>query len=86
MLEEYRNQIDDIDMVLVEYLENRLRIVEKIAEYKKDADIPIENQQREEEVRERILANASPDLSDFILSIYDTIISECRNLQYVIIE
>lgn len=86
MLEEYRNQIDEIDLIILEELEKRFRVAEKIAELKEEEGLPIESQQREEEVRANISTNASPDLEAFVLAVFDAIISETKNYQEILID
>jgi len=86
VLEEYRNQIDEIDLIILEELEKRFRVAEKIAELKEEEGLPIESQQREEEVRANISTNASPDLEAFVLAVFDAIISETKNYQEILID
>ena len=52
-LKTYRNKIDEIDTKLVELFEERMEIVLKIADYKKENNIPILNENREREVIEK---------------------------------
>lgn len=52
-LEILRNQIDDIDKQLTELFEKRMETVLKVAQYKKENNIPILNKSREEEVIEK---------------------------------
>lgn len=49
-IEELRNQIDKIDSALVSLFENRMEVVLKIAEYKKNNNMAILNGAREETV------------------------------------
>lgn len=52
-LKDYRNKIDQIDSQLVKLFEERMEIVLKIADYKRDNNIAILNQGREKEVVEK---------------------------------
>ena len=48
----YRDKIDEIDSQLVDLFEERMEIVLTIADYKKENNIPIFNESREQEVIE----------------------------------
>lgn len=52
-LKTYRDKIDEIDIQLVKLFEERMEIVLKIADYKKENNIPILNENREREVLEK---------------------------------
>ncbi|WP_392486491.1 chorismate mutase [Haloimpatiens sp. FM7315] len=49
-LKNLRNEIDDIDEKLVELFEKRMKAVLCVAEYKKENNIPVFNEEREKEV------------------------------------
>lgn len=49
----YRDKIDEIDTQLVALFEERMEIAIKIADYKKNNNIPILNEDREREVIEK---------------------------------
>lgn len=49
-LEEYRNQINDLDKKILDLIQNRMSLSLKIGVYKKDNNIPILNSNRENEV------------------------------------
>lgn len=49
-LNSLRNSIDSIDKQLVQLFEERINIVKKIGDYKKENEVPIENKNREEYV------------------------------------
>lgn len=52
-LKQLREKIDQIDEKLVELFEERMETVLKVAAYKKENNIPILNQSREDEVIEK---------------------------------
>lgn len=52
-LQNLRNEIDEIDKQLVELFEKRMETVLKVAQYKKENNIPILNKNREDEVIEK---------------------------------
>lgn len=49
-LKQFRDKIDEIDRQLVALFEERMEVVLKVAEYKKQNNIPILNVSREKEV------------------------------------
>ncbi|WP_186428634.1 prephenate dehydratase [Clostridium sp. BSD9I1] len=53
ILQNLRNEIDEIDKQLVELFERRMETVLKVAQYKKENNIPILNKSREDEVIEK---------------------------------
>lgn len=53
VLQNLRNEIDEIDKQLVELFEKRMETVLKVAQYKKENNIPILNKSREDEVIEK---------------------------------
>ncbi len=59
-LENSRKKINEYDKELTFLFEKRMEIVKKIAEYKRDNNIPVENTEREKE----IIKNNSAFLKD----------------------
>lgn len=55
-LKDLRNEIDKIDQELVCLIEKRMEIVKKIGKYKKEKNLPILDQNREEEVINKNIA------------------------------
>lgn len=49
-LEKYRKEIDEIDKQLIELFEKRMNVSAKVAEYKKENNLPIYNGERESQV------------------------------------
>ena len=49
-LESYRKEIDEIDSEITKLFEKRMNVVLKVAEYKKENNLPIFNEEREEKV------------------------------------
>jgi chorismate mutase len=52
-LEEFRNEIRDIDLKILDLIKERLEIAKKIGSYKKEHNYPIKNVKVEEKVIER---------------------------------
>lgn len=72
-LDDYRKEIDEIDKELTRLFEKRMEVVLKVAEYKKENNLPVFNRKREEEVVEKnvgYLKNKSYEecLREFFLS------------------
>lgn len=72
-LEELRNEIDNVDKELVELFEKRMEIVLNVAKYKKENNIPILNNSREQEVIKKNVnylknKNLQRYLTDFLLN------------------
>ena len=52
-LKDLRNKIDQIDQELVTLIEQRLEVVKQIGDYKKKHNLPILDQNREQEVLDK---------------------------------
>lgn len=75
-LDKYRNDINEIDKKLSELFQERLRIVEKIALYKKENNIEIYDRTREEQVIINVLNTLqdkefSDEIKEFFKSLMD---------------
>ena len=81
-LEEYRVSIDSIDRRIVELINERTRVVEEIGRVKREAQLPVYEPKREEQVFANITsANQGPIPSDSVKRIFERIIDEMRTLQ-----
>jgi chorismate mutase len=84
ILAESRVEIDSIDQRLVDLLNQRTRIVEKIGRAKQATGLPIYEPKREEDVYRNILAhNSGPLTADALQRIYERLIDEMRSLQHM---
>ena len=85
MLNELRNQIDDIDTKLLTLLNKRMEIVRKVGEFKNNTDAPIYRPEREKQIIERLskLSVSQNGLlkKDDIEAIFLEIFSTSRNLE-----
>jgi chorismate mutase len=52
-LEEYRDQIDTVNREIADKIAERMKIVEKIGEYKEENDMEIKDEGREEVVKKQ---------------------------------
>src|SRR5215471_12017591 len=81
-LDEFRVSIDDIDRRIVELINERTRVVEEIGRIKREAQLPIYEPKREEQVFANISAsNHGPVPSDSVRRIFERIIDEMRTIQ-----
>jgi len=81
-LEEFRVLIDDVDRRLVALLNERTRVVEEIGRVKRQAQFPIYEPKREDQVFANITqANHGPLTPDAVRRIFERIIDEMRTIQ-----
>jgi chorismate mutase / prephenate dehydratase len=81
-LPEYREKIDGIDGKLVELLDERAGLVKKIGEYKKANNIPVYQPERENEIKETVLARSKKVFpTSGLLQIFTEIVSAARSLE-----
>src|SRR5689334_1708139 len=78
----HRQEIDRIDRGLLELLNQRTCIVEKIGAVKKAASLPVYEPTREDAVYRNVLEhNQGPLPADSVRRIFERIIDEMRTLQ-----
>lgn len=78
-LGEYRDQINDIDMKLVDLLNDRAMVVMKVKKLKQKENMPLYDARREEELIENIAKHSKgPLYRDNIIQIFESIL---RNVQ-----
>ena len=78
----HREAIDRIDLGLLELLNQRTCIVEKIGAVKKAASLPVYEPRREDAVYRNVLEhNQGPLPEDAVRRIFERIIDEMRTLQ-----
>ena len=78
---EYREEIDKIDAEIVNLLKARFTIVEIIAKIKEAEGLPIENQEREAVVLDRIEELSGPNLAEHNRTIFSQIIKSSKEHQ-----
>ena len=77
-----RERIDDLDRRLVELLNERTAIVEKIGQVKKEARMPVYEPKREDAVYANVTAsNGGPLPNDALQRIFERIVDEMRKVQ-----
>jgi chorismate mutase-like protein len=81
-LEQFRVMIDDVDKRIVELLNERTRVVEEIGRVKREAQLPIYEPKREDQVFANITAsNGGPITAAGLRRIFERIIDEMRIVQ-----
>ena len=81
-LEEYREQIDEVDEQLVAWIAKRFEVAAKIGEYKKAHQLPIFNPAREEEVLRKVARwNTNDFYTEQIQQVYQTLMDEAKKIQ-----
>jgi chorismate mutase len=81
-LEEYRLLIDDVDRRIVALLNERTAVVENIGRVKREAQLPIYEPKREDQVFANITsANQGPLTNHSVRGIFERIIDEMRSIQ-----
>ena len=81
-LEEFRVLIDEIDRRLVALLNERTRVVEDIGRVKRQAQLPIYEPKREDQVFANISGcNGGPLTPEGVRRIFERIIDEMRTIQ-----
>ena len=82
LIAQYRDQIDAIDRRLVELLNERTRVVEKLGEVKEELDLPIYEPRREDDVFANVAAaNTGPLPPEALQRLFERIVDEMRALQ-----
>jgi chorismate mutase len=81
-LEDWRNEIDQIDRDIVRLIEQRVRIVRKIGAIKAGAGLPTMDRNREEKVLRNIRGAGTGSISDVaIVRIFSEILRESKSIQ-----
>ncbi len=86
-LEDWREEIDNIDRELVRLIEKRIRVVRKIGAIKVTAGLPARDKRREEAVMRNICAASDGIAGNVgIVRIYSEILRQSKEIQRGIIE
>jgi chorismate mutase/prephenate dehydratase len=80
-IEELRNEIDSIDSQLTELFEKRMKVAKEIAEYKSENNLPVYDRGREREILNKVTENCSPELENYMRSLYITVFDLSRSYQ-----
>lgn len=80
-INDYRKSIDKIDRELVEKLEERMRVAEKIAEFKKENNLPITDHLRERQLLDKICDLSSSDMAGYNRIMFSTLMEVSKDHQ-----
>jgi chorismate mutase-like protein len=82
LLDQYRIEIDSLDLRILDILNERTRIVEKIGAVKREASLPVYEPKREDAVYRNVLShNQGPLSAAAVRRLFERIIDEMRTLQ-----
>lgn len=82
ILDEYRAEIDVIDIEILKLLNDRTRVVERIGQVKRQVGLPVYEPRREEEVYRNVTThNHGPLPADAVKRVFERIIDEMRTIQ-----
>ncbi len=77
-----REEIDGLDIQILDLINARTRVVERIGLIKQHLDLPIYEPRREDQVFANVVShNGGPRPPDGVRRIYERIIDEMRNIQ-----
>ena len=81
-ISEFRKQIDSIDDLITAQLNERAKVVLEIRELKNQAQLPLVDPQREQEIFTRMtLANKGPLPNDDLKEIYKNVLHYMKNFE-----
>jgi len=81
-LEALRRSIDEIDSRLLTLIEERLRLVLAVGDFKRERGLAIYDPERERKLIERLMAEARPPLEpDTVRRVFERLIDESRRLE-----
>ena len=80
-LKDYRNQLDTIDDQMAALFKQRMEIVRKVADYKKETNTPVMAAGREREILYRVTGLCGEDLEEYTKILYSTILELSRDYQ-----
>ncbi len=79
--QDYRKQIDQIDDNIVKLFAERMSIASKIAEYKKEKNLPVMDPKREREIISSVIEKSPDELKDYTPLLYSLIFELSRSYQ-----
>lgn len=80
-LKEIRDQIDVIDDELIRLFKRRMELSAKVADYKKENNLPIYVPAREQEILQKVANQAGPDMAEYAQSLYSLLFEMSRGYQ-----
>lgn len=80
-LHELRKEIDGIDTELVSLFCRRMEVASRIADYKKENNLPVYHPGREQEVLEKVSALAGTEMEGYARELYSKLFQLSREYQ-----
>ena len=81
LLDALRQEIDAIDDQLNELFQQRMELVEHVAQYKKEHNISVLDANREQEIVARLIADQSPEQAALTTTLFEQIFAISRSAQ-----
>ena len=78
-MDDYRNQINDIDKEIVRLYTERMEVVKNIGKYKKEKNLPVKDSRREKDLLEKITEMAGDEYENDIRSLYSLMFELSRS-------
>ncbi len=85
-MDEYRNQINEIDKEIVKLFTERMGVASKIGEYKKENNLPVKDSRRERELLDKVVELAGDNYDNDVRSLYSLIFELSRSRQRKIVD
>lgn len=85
-MDDYRNQINSIDDEIVKLYKERMEVVKKIGQYKKENDLPVKDSRREKDHLEKIAEKAGDEYENDVRSLYSLLYELSRSTQRKIVD
>ncbi len=80
-IDELRHEIDEIDGTIVAAFCRRMELAAEIGRLKSAQGLPIKDEARENELKQRVFKLSSPETGDQTVELYDKILSLSRDYQ-----
>ena len=80
-LKDYRTQLDAIDDQMASLFKQRMEIVRKVADYKKETNTPVMAAGREREILYRVTGLCGEELEEYTKILYSTVLELSRDYQ-----
>lgn len=81
-LNQYRKELDEINLDLLHALEKRMDVVEKVSKYKQQHNMPILQQNREDEILQNMCAQAKKENIPAVREFFSMLMRISREYQY----
>lgn len=81
-LSQLRQEIDDIDRELISLFRARMDVAGRVADYKREAGLPVLDPGRERALLAKVADLAGEDLADYAQSMFRTILAASRSYQH----